>query len=387
MGIITSIGDSLQENRVALVAGKSGIGELELVDSKYAATLPFGEIKREDWQFKHQFEITDKRINRTTLLALHAIREALEMSSLSDQQISSEETALISGNTVGGMRFTHELYTDSSPNFDHDPFLYHYDNGTVSTALKEILNIHGPINTINTACSSSANSIAYGARLIQHGFTKRAIVGGADCLAKFTINGFNALHILSDARCQPFDRDRKGLNLGEGAAFLILEKEEDCKGKEVIAELTGWANTNDAFHPSSLSENGEGPYRAMTEALQKAQLSADKISFINAHGTGTENNDEVESVAIKRIFETIPPFVSSKSNVGHTLGGSGAVEAVYSILSLVNQELYPGLNFENPIESTGLVPHLKYTKAPLNHVMSNSFGFGGNCSSLIFSKV
>jgi 3-oxoacyl-(acyl-carrier-protein) synthase len=159
---------------------------------------------------------------------------------------------------------------------------------------------------------------------------------------------------LSDEYCRPFDRQRKGLNLGEGAAFLVMEKEEDVKDKKVYAYLCGYCNSNDAFHPSSLSENGEGPYASMKGALETAGLKKEQIGFVNAHGTGTENNDEVESTAMLRLFEEPPMFASTKSNTGHTLGASGAIEAVYSILNLVHQEVYPGLHFAEPIASTGL---------------------------------
>jgi 3-oxoacyl-(acyl-carrier-protein) synthase len=246
--------------------------------------------------------------------------------------------------------------------------------------------MRGIVNTIDTACSSSANAIMYGARLIKNGLARRVIVGGVDSLSKFTINGFNSLHILSPEICTPFDRGRKGLNLGEGAAFLILEKEEDLLGKKVYAEIVGYGNSNDAFHSSSLSKDGDGPYLAMKEALDSAGLRKDQIDFINAHGTGTENNDEVESRALIRLFDKPPPFVSTKANIGHTLGASGAIEAVYSILNLVHQEIIPALHFKQPIPETGLYPVETYEKVSLRHAMSNSFGFGGNCTSLIFSK-
>jgi 3-oxoacyl-(acyl-carrier-protein) synthase len=250
--------------------------------------------------------------------------------------------------------------------------------------------MQGFATTINTACSSSANAIQFGARLIRNGLAARAIVGGTDSLAKFTINGFNALQILSSDICRPFDRDRTGLNLGEGAAFLVLEGEEaleEAAGKKIYAELTGYCNTNDAFHPSALSAEGDGPYLAMKGALLSAGLNATQIDFINTHGTATENNDEAESRAMVRLFGEPPPFVSTKSYTGHTLGASGAIEAVYSALSLEHQEIYVSLNFEQPIPGIGLQPVQAYGAYPLRHVMSNSFGFGGNCTSLIFSKV
>jgi 3-oxoacyl-(acyl-carrier-protein) synthase len=253
-------------------------------------------------------------------------------------------------------------------------------------AIQERYGMLGEVSTINTACSSSANAILFGARLIRHGYAKRAIVGGAESLAKFTINGFNALNILSSKPCAPFDRDRNGLNLGEGAAFLVLEKEEDCRNKNNYAFLAGYGNKNDAYHLSSNSPEGDGPYLSMKEALQNSGLRAEDISYINAHGTGTENNDETESRAMLRLFEKVPPFSSTKSYTGHTLGAAGAVEAVYSILNLVHQEMYPSLLFKNPIIETGLIPVRAYAKQEIRNVMSNSFGFGGNCSTLIFSK-
>jgi 3-oxoacyl-(acyl-carrier-protein) synthase len=212
-------------------------------------------------------------------------------------------------------------------------------------------------------------------------------VGGVDSLAKFTINGFHALQIVSPEICTPFDAGRQGLNLGEGAAFLVLEKEEDSASKSCYAALSGYSNTNDAFHPSSLSETGDGPFLAMQEALLLAGLQAEDIDFVNAHGTATENNDLAESAAMTRLFQNVPDFASTKSNTGHTLGAAGAIEAVYSILNLYHQEVYPSLNFTKPIEPFGLKPVQAYTPKALKHVLSNSFGFGGNCSSLLFSRI
>jgi 3-oxoacyl-(acyl-carrier-protein) synthase len=386
MGIISAIGNSVEANRAALIQGKSGIGPSEFLSTKYAASLPFGEVKISTQQLKEKLKADERGATRTSLLALHAFNEAINDSKLSNAELSSSDTALIGANTVGGMCLTDELFHDANKQEQGSEYLSSYDCGSVTLYLQSRRNIKGVVNTINTACSSSANSILYGARLIHHGLAKRAIVGGSDSLAKFTINGFSALHILSDEACKPFDKERKGLNLGEGAAFLVLEKEEDITNKHVYAELTGYANMNDAFHPSSLSQTGDGPYLSMKGALESANLSADKIDFINAHGTGTENNDEVESIAMIRLFGMPPEFASTKSATGHTLGAAGAVEAVYSILNLANGEVYPEINFSAPIPDIGLIPVTSYKKMDLQHIMSNSFGFGGNCSSLIFSK-
>lgn len=386
MGVISAVGNSVAENLASLQQGKCGIGSPDYVDSVYAATLPFGEVKISTDQLKAQLNISIPGVTRTSLLALHACQEAIRDAGLNGETLSSFDTALIGGTTVGGMCLTDELYHDSKAEKDGSEYLRSYDCASVNIFLQQYYHVNGITNTINTACSSAANAIMYGARLMKHGLAKRAIVGGFDSLAKFTINGFNALHILSDALCKPFDLSRKGLNLGEGAAFLILEKEEDLNGRKVYAELTGYGNSNDAYHPSSLSDEGDGPYLAMKSALDIAGLSPAAISYINAHGTGTENNDLCESKAILRLFDKPPLFTSTKSNIGHTLGAAGAIEAVYSILNISHQEIFPHLNFEKSIPETKLVPLQLRQKTEVNHVMSNSFGFGGNCASLIFSK-
>jgi 3-oxoacyl-(acyl-carrier-protein) synthase len=386
MGVISAIGDTVATNHLSLMQGKCGIGRLSLFPSKYAGSLLFGEIKISTKTLQEKLQANEPGITRTSLLALHAFNEAIRDAQLTKEEIASSDTALIGATTVGGMCLTDELYHDANKDTDGSEYLSSYDCASVIMYLQGRYAMKGIMNTINTACSSSANAIMYGARLIKNGYAKRAIVGGADSLAKFTINGFNALHILSPDTCAPFDQDRKGLNLGEGAAFLVLEKEEDIANRKVYAELTGYGNANDAYHPSSLSDEGDGPYLAMKNALETANLTIDKIDFINAHGTATENNDQVESKAMLRLSANPPAFASTKSNIGHTLGASGAIEAVYSILNLEHAEVYPGLNFKTPITGTGLTPVQVYKKMPLEHVMSNSFGFGGNCSSLIFSK-
>ena len=386
MGIITAIGDNVETNRQSLIHGKCGISAITLFPTKYAGVLPAGEIKIETKELSKKLNAHERGVTRTELLALHAFREAVADAGLSNTEISSGNTGLIGATTVGGMCLTDELYHDANKNDDGSEYLSSYDCGSSTLYLQSKYKVGGIINTINTACSSSANAIMYGARLIKNGLANRVIAGGVDSLAKFTINGFNSLHILSKQLCRPFDRERQGLNLGEGAAFIVLEKEEDCNGKKIYAEVSGYGNSNDAFHPSSISDDGEGPFLSMQRALNEAALSPADINFINAHGTATENNDETESRAMLRLFDQPPLFTSTKGNTGHTLGAAGAVEAIYSILNLYHQEIYPAINFSVPIESTGLKPVQQYTQLQLNHIMSNSFGFGGNCTSLIFSK-
>ena len=386
MGVISAIGNTVEENRKALIKSTCGITTLGNFSSRFAGVMPFGEIKITTDTLKEQLHVNEQGVTRTMLLSLHAFNEAVADSKLSTNEISSLDTAFISGNTVGGMCLTDEFYADARSKTNGSEYLTSYDSASVVMYVQDRYKMRGIISTFNTACSSSANAIMYGARLIQNGFAKRAIIIGADTLAKFTINGFNALRILSDEPCRPFDKDRKGLNLGEGAACLVLEKEEDAAGKKIYAIVAGHGNANDSFHPSSLSAEGNGPVAAMQQALKRANLNANEIDFINAHGTATENNDEVESISMLKVFKEVPAFASTKGNTGHTLGAAGAIEAVYSILSLTYEEIYPSLHFKNVIDATGLIPANEYKKMSLQHVMSNSFGFGGNCTSLIFSK-
>jgi 3-oxoacyl-(acyl-carrier-protein) synthase len=387
IGIISAVGATLAENRSALLAGHSGVSFSPTLSSRYAGMLPFGAIETPTAVWKDKFRIADRGITRTTLLALHAFTDAITDAGLTGSELSDPRVTLVGATTVGGMCLTDELYRDTKEACGDSPYLSSYDCASVHLYLQERYRMRGLATTINTACSSSANAIQFGARLIRNGLAGAAVVGGTDSLAKFTINGFHALQILSTAACRPFDKDRAGLNLGEGAAFLVLEGEEVLGRKNIYAELTGYGNTNDAFHPSALSLEGDGPYLAMRGALETAHLMPDHIDFINTHGTATENNDEAEGRAMLRLFGNPPAFASTKPITGHTLGAAGAIEAVYSILSLGHQELYASLNFEQPMPEIGLRPVTTGRPAVLRHVMSNSFGFGGNCTSLIFSNV
>jgi 3-oxoacyl-[acyl-carrier-protein] synthase-1 len=245
------------------------------------------------------------------------------------------------------------------------------------------------VTTISTACSSAANAIMLGARMIKSGELDRVIVGGSDSLSKFTINGFKTLMILSDTYNTPFDEHRKGLNLGEAAAFLVLESDAivSKENKKVLAYVKGYGNANDAYHQTASSENGDGAVMAMEKALKVAGISPSEVDYINAHGTATPNNDLSEGRALLRVFkENVPEFSSTKPFTGHTLAVAAGVEAVYSVLSIQNNVIYPNLNFKTPMTEFNLVPETQLKNKEIKTVLSNSFGFGGNCSTLIFTK-
>ena len=225
--------------------------------------------------------------------------------------------------------------------------------------------------------------------MLRCGLAEIVVVGGAESLSKFHLNGFNTLMILDRRPCRPFDADRAGLNLGEGAAYLVMENAASVsrRGVRPLCSLDGYGNACDAFHQTASSPNGEGAFLAMTEALQMAGLEPADIQYVNAHGTGTPNNDLSESVALQRVFGgKIPPVSSTKSFTGHTTSASGSVEAVICILAMNRQFLPPNLNWETPMEG-GFIPVTgSHSPVELRHVMSNAFGFGGNDSSIILSR-
>lgn len=390
MGIISAIGKDLASNRAGLKAGKTGISKAQYLASDYKDTFPFGEVPYSTTLLQEQLNIADEKgVTRTDILATVAVQEAINDAQWTEKELQDRETAFVSASTVGGMSMTQELYRDGKKEGEPSEYLSSYVCGAHTLKLMQRFGLHGTSSTFNTACSSSANSIAFGTQLIQSGRAKRAIVGGADGLAAFTVNGFNALRILAPKAAQSFDANREGLTLGEGAAYLILEAEEVVGDKKVYGEVSGYGNTNDAFHASSMSDNASGIIGAIQRALDCANLTPQEIDYINGHGTGTHNNDLVELFGLQEIFGKIPPYNSTKTYTGHTLAAAGSLEAVFTLLALNYQELYPSLNFKTPIEGYETNPPItaykKVTK--LQHALSNSFGFGGNCSALIFSKI
>lgn len=389
IGVISAIGNNAEENLKGLRNCKTGIGKAQFLNSKYADELLFGEVKLSDQELHSlagNFDIPG--LTRTELLAFMAFREAVSSAQLSEEELKSFQTALLSGTTVGGMVEMEAIYADANTNTSPSPYVNSYRSGAHTLQLAKAFGLRGYTDTMNTACSSSANSIMLGARMIKAGKCKRAIVGGVDSLAKYTVNGFNSLQIFSDEITRPFDANRKGLNLGEGAAYLILEREEDAVGKEIWGEIRGYGNSNDAYHPSSMSPEAVGVKGAINGALQTAGISPSDVSYVNAHGTGTENNDYTEVHGMNQIFELVPPYASTKSYTGHTLAAAGAIEAVYSLLSIKHQEMYPTLNWQTQMPEFNSKPQTVFVaNAKIDHVLSNSFGFGGNCSSLILSKI
>ncbi|SKB75868.1 beta-ketoacyl-[acyl-carrier-protein] synthase family protein [Dyadobacter psychrophilus] len=385
IGIISAIGLTVAENLRSLKESRSGIGPVQYLEEEEG--LLVGEVKMSDQTLKNELGIGSKAISRTSLLGLKAAKEAWG----ENQHSKKIRTGIISSTSVGGMDRTEDFYKTYLAGTNPDyKLLKTHDSGNTTERIAAELGISGYINTLSTACSSGANAIMLGARLLLSGKLDRVLVGGSDALTKFTINGFRSLMIYDDQWCRPFDETRSGLNLGEGAAFLLLENDSsiDISGNKTIGYVNGWANAADAYHQTASSPDGKGATLAITNALEKSGFALSDISYINAHGTGTKNNDLSESVALRNVFgENIPSFSSTKSFTGHTLAAAGAIEAVFSILAIQHDLIFPNLNYKIPIAETGLEPVASLqTEKPVKAVLSNSFGFGGNNSSLVFSN-
>ena len=389
MGIISAIGNNVAENYLSLIAGKSGISRISKIDTIHRNSIMVGEIGFTNKELEEMLALDpDNNFSRTALLGALAAKEAFADARISDAK--AHRTGLISATSVGGMDMTEKYYYEYLEKGDHQKYIESHHTGDSTQKIAALLGLdESLVTTISTACSSAANAIMFGARLIKSGKLDRVVVGGADCLSKFTINGFNTLMILSDTYNTPFDEDRKGLNLGEAAAYLVLESETMVERyrKKVLGYVKGYGNANDAFHQTASSENGDGATLSMEKALAVAGLSPKDIDHINAHGTATGNNDLSEGRAIVRVFgREVPEFSSTKAYTGHTLAAAGAVEAVFSILALQNSQIFPNLNFKTPMKEFSLIPQRTLKNKDLHTVLSNSLGFGGNCSTLIFSK-
>jgi 3-oxoacyl-[acyl-carrier-protein] synthase-1 len=390
LGIITSIGKNLNETLDSLRDSRSGIGKLNFIETIHK-DIPVGEVKYSNKELADIAGISDDYgFTRTALLAIIAAKEAAIHSKLNEH--CGLRTGVISGTTVGGMDKSEDLYTEFlKDDKKNNIYIETHDCADHTEKIADLINIKDYVATTSTACSSAANSIMFGARMIKNGLLDRAIVGGSECLSRFHINGFNSLKILDTVPCRPFDKNRAGITLGEGAAYLVIESEESIRitGNKPLCELKGYGNSCEAFHQTASSPDGFGAYLAMKQALDMSGLKPEEINYINAHGTGTDNNDTSEGKAIERLFpNAVPPVSSTKSFTGHTTSAAGSVEAIMCILAMNYNMLIPNLNFKEKIEELTFEPVSKLIENhEVRNALSNSFGFGGNNSCLIFSKI
>ena len=387
-GIVCAIGQDKPSVLDSLQHKHSGIGTMQFLRSCHKE-LPVGEVPLSNDDMRNLLGVKDTLINRTTLMGMLAVRQALDDAGIQCDAVKEKplRLVLISGTTVAGMDITEDLFDQFSHSDAALQCLRYHSAGASTRLIAEYFDIFAEYTTISTACSSAANALMLGARMLKAGEADIVVAGGAEALSLFHLNGFRSLMILDHESCRPFDATRAGLNLGEGAAFLVMETEEGARRRGVTphAYLTGYGNACDAFHQTASSDNGEGAYLAMTEALQMAGLKPSDIQYVNAHGTGTPNNDLSESMALRRVFgENMPLVSSTKSYTGHTTSASGSIESVICLLALQHQFVPANLGWSQAIDG-GIVPTMGEDHCHLQHVVCNSFGFGGNDTSLVFS--
>jgi len=339
-------------------------------------------------------EDSSSRYSRTDQLAVIAAQDAMGNSGC--DRSSFRESGIVMASTVGGL-------TEIDTSIAKDPAAFYrrpggllrtasYPVAHVADAVGEHFGIRGPRCAISVACASGAMAIALAANMLLDGAAPKILAGGSDPLCAFTLSGFNSLQALDPSPCCPFDRNRKGLNLGEGAAVLVLETlaEATARNAEVLAVLRGWAMTNDAFHSTAPHKEGNGLADCINLSMEMADVSPNHIEYVNAHGTGTPLNDAAEAIAYETAFRgrTSPiPVSSTKSYFGHCLGAAGAIEAAVTLMALRSGALLPTLRLTDPIES----PTVEWLRGevkrrPLSLAMSASSGFGGSNTVLVFGS-
>ena len=385
-GIISAIG--LDKGKVldSLRNVRTGIGPLRYLKTGHTE-FPVGEVKLTDEEMERMMGIpTGTPTTRTSLMGMIALHEALAEAGITREMLQG--VAFVNGTTVGGMDKSEQYYLDFVENDTRNAYISTHDCGSCSEMIADRFGRFRMITTISTACSSAANAIELGADMIRLGEADIVVAGGAECITKFHLNGFNSLMILDRNQCRPFDAGRAGLNLGEGAAFVVLESSSSARkrGVKPVALLSGYGNACDAYHQTASSPDGEGAFLAMSKALADAGLKPEDIDYVNAHGTGTPNNDVSESQAMMRVFGSkMPPVSSTKSLTGHTTSASGAIETVICILALQNGILPVNYAWEQPADGC-IIPNMNRNAGHvLRHVLCNSFGFGGNDSSLVLT--
>ncbi len=391
-GVITAIGNNAAENYESLINKKCGFGRMDVLETVHRDEIFACEIKLTQKELCEMAGVPEGAgFTRTTLLALIAAQEAVHSASLSKNDL--KDAGIISATTVGGVKEFEDNYHNLQNPVMPGAYLQYLDTADPGEHTERLADFFGAkilVSTSSTACTSAANAIIFGARLIAAGMAERFICGGSEGLSKMTLNGFNSLMILDKKHCRPFDESRNGLNAGEGAAYLVLESEAAllASGRKALAEMRGYANINEAFHQTAASPDGTGACKAMRKAVEMAGLAPGDIDYIQAHGTGTENNDLAEGLAIQNLFGLEPPpFSSTKAYTGHTMSAAGGVEAAYCMIAFANDVIFPNVNFREPMGEIALRPVTEVKHgAGLKNILSNSFGFGGAASTLLFVK-
>jgi len=390
IGVFCSIGKNVEEFTLSLKEGRMGIGPITLFDtSKYPCKIG-AEIR--DYRPEKFFEKKElKKLSRTDQFALIASEEAVKGSEI--HHYPSEEVGVCLGAGAGGMFEAETYHREILVKGKSKPSLiWSFIPSFTTDRVAARFGFSGPKFTVTTACSSSATAIGYGADLIRSGKSKAVLCGGSEALSELTFGGFNSLKVMDPSPCKPFDRKRAGMSLGEGAGILILEDFDDAmrRGTKILAEFLGYGIGGEAYHITAPEPSGMREARIMREAIEEGGMTISGVDYINAHGTGTPLNDKVETLSIKNVFGERAykiPISSIKSSVGHCLGSAGVIEAVASILAIVDHFIPPTLHHQEGDEDCDLdyVP-VKSRAMKVEVVLSNSFAFGGNCTTLVFRK-
>lgn len=393
MGIVSAIGRNRHETLASLLDQQSGIDTVHYLKTTHTE-LPVGEVKMSNDEMKRALDIpTQQEVSRTALLGMMAVKEALADAGIAKQTNGTGDATprrrvvLISGTTVGGMDITEAHFAEMRDSGKAHPCLLHHDGGACTKDMAEHFGLFTDYTTLSTACSSAANAILLGADMLRADDADVVVCGGTEALSRFHLNGFNALMILDHQPCQPFDNTRAGLNLGEGAAYIVLQREDDARKehKEIKAWLGGYANTCDAYHQTASSPQDTGAQLAMRKAMDMAGVDATDIQWIHAHGTGTPNNDASESEALKAVFGDKLPLVSStKGYTGHTTSAAGGLSAVMAVLALRHGFVPGNVGFSQAMDG-GITPLDHTLRTAVHGVLVNAFGFGGNDTSLLFT--
>jgi 3-oxoacyl-[acyl-carrier-protein] synthase II len=392
--LITSLGLDADTNWNNLVAGKSGVKKISLFDASDLQTRIAAEVSPEFEELAHSHikKRAYEQMTRVTRMCFVAARNAVTHSGIDMEAIDKSRCGVILG-VVSTANTSAEQGTTSK-----NTVLKSMSNA-MSAWISLEYKLLGPNFTVTSACASSAYAIGLGTDMIRNGMADMVIVGGSDSIVnKEEIEGFNELYALSvqndppEKACRPFDRDRDGFVIGEGAGIMILESEASAKkrGATIYAELAGYAITSEAYNIMAPMKDGEGIAYTISEALRKTGITINDVDYINAHGTSTTLNDSYETMAIKKVFGERAykiPVSSSKSMIGHTIGAAGVIEGIITVMSIVNQILTPTINLDNPDPDLDLdyVPN-KARKHPINCALSNSFAFGGHNATLVFKK-
>ena len=378
LGIVSGLGFGPRRHLESLREGRCGLRPLSLFGLTGLRPSPVGEVDSEPGLKKTPD-------HRSISLAVNAARQAIGATTLDGPGV------LALGTTTGGIFESeqHYLRHRGQEGSSDRALLKHHSAGTIADVLAAVLNITAERYTFSTACSSSANAVGFGASLVEQG-APWALVGGVDSLCRLTYCGFHALKLLSHSPCRPFDKDRQGLSLGEGAAFLLLEHEDRAKdrGAFVWGYVGGWGCSSDAYHVTAPDPEGHGAAAAMRAALADAAVGPSDVDYVNAHGTATAANDRSEAIALEAVFQSPGPLISStKGATGHTLGAAGAMEAVIGALSLSSGFVPATVGLKNP-DPQLRIRHVPAGGVPASPavVLSNSFGFGGNNAVLVLTR-